>query len=225
MCDPIIGASAAALGGGTVLSGMGRNSASRATGAAMNAEYGRQRGFRDAASSAWNAGLDKIDKPATEAGLKEAQSKRTAAAQGNVTNFSAIPADGRSSEPKVIADAYASANKASTDYGLDYGARTGALEGYGDQLYGRTVDIARTRQDIDKQGNFSRGSMSVLPVEMEGAATRGSTLRSIGEIFSGLGNLGLMYGFTRAPSAAGPNVTAAGVRNSAGTIPGIGRIR
>jgi hypothetical protein len=225
MCDPVSIGAGAALAGGTVMSGMGRNQANKAAGRAMSAEAGRQRGYRDAAAGAWNKGLDKIERPATEQGLKDAQSKRTGAFQKNVTNFSAIPADGRSNEPKVIADAYAGANKASTDYGLNYGARTGALEGYGDQLYGRSVDIGRTRQDIDQQGNYSRGSMSVLPVELEGASTKGSTLRSIGEIFQGLGNLGLMYAFTKAPTAAGPNITAAGVRNSAGTIPGIGSMR
>ena len=197
MCDPVLGASAAALAGGTVMSGMGRNSAAKAQYGAMNAEGVRQRGFRDAASGAWNKTLDGMEKPKEGQALTDAQNKRTAAVQGNVTNFSAVPRDGVGNAPKVITDAYDAGDKAATDYGLDYGARTGALEGYGDRLFSRSVDIGRGRQEIDKYGNFSRGSQSVLPMELEGASSKGSTMRSIGEIFSGLGNLGLMYGLTR----------------------------
>lgn len=224
MCDPILGGSAAALAGGTVLSGMGRNSATKAQYGAMNAEAGRQRGFRDAASGAWNKTLDGMEPGKEGQALADAKARRADAAKANVTDFSAVKKDGVGDAPKVITDAYARGDEAARGYGLDYGDRTGALEGYGERLFSRSVDIGRGRQDIDKYGNFSRGSQSVLPMEMEGAATKGSTLRSIGEIFSGLGNLGLMYGLTRAPGAAPPPGGSA-VLGSAGTIPGIGRIR
>lgn len=225
MCTPLMLGSAAALAGGTIMSGMGRSSANRAYAGALNAEGARQRGFRDQASGAWNKGLDKMEPGAEAPALATAQGKRTAAAQGNVTNFSAIPADGVGAAPKVITDAYDRGARSATDVGMDYGARTGALEGYGDRLFSRSLDIGRTRQDIDKYGNFSRGSMSVLPAELEGAGTSGQTMRGMGELFSGLGNLGLLYGFTQPVSGATPATTGRGVLSSAGTIPGIGRIR
>lgn len=225
MCDPISIASGAALAGGTLLTGMGRQSANRAATGTMHAEGARQRGFRDQAAGSWNKSVDALEKPAQDKGLSDAQGARTAALKGNVTNFSAIPMDGVGSAPKVITDAYAGAAKSATDAGLDYAGRTGALEGYGDQLFTRSLGIGRSRQDIDKYGNFSRGSMSVLPMEMEGAATKGSTMRGVGELFSGLGNLGLLYGFTR-PAVGNVSVPGgSSVLRSAGTIPGIGRIR
>lgn len=222
MCDPISIAGGAALAGGTLLSGMGRNQSNRAIAGTAQAELARQRGFRDAASASWNAGLDKIEPGVEGPALKAAQDKRTAYTQGNVTNFSAIPVEGQAGAPKVITDAYDRGAKSATDYGLGYGARTGAMEGYGERLFDRGIGIGRTREDIDKYGNFSRGSASVLPVELEGAQRKGSMLKNIGEVFSGLGNLGLLYGFTRPVTSTVPG--GASVLRSAGTIPGIGRI-
>lgn len=206
--DPITLGAAAALAGGTALTGLGRNSANKAHGAALNAEGVRQRGLRDQASGAWDKSVDGMDKPKTEAGLADAQTKRADAAKANVTNFSAMPVEGIGRAPKVITDAHARRASEATAGGLDYADRTGKLEGYGDQIFSRNVDIGRNRQEIDKYGNFSRGSMSVLPMEMEGASNKGSTMRGIGEIFSGLGNLGLLYGFTRGVPKAAPGAAS-----------------
>lgn len=210
MCEPVTIASAAALAAGTVMSGVGRQQANKAYFGAANAEGTRQRAFGEQAYGAFTRGLDKMEPGTEQASLKDAQAKRTAAAQANVTNFSAIPAGGVGTAPKVITDAYERGAKSARDYGLDYGARTGTLEGYGDRLFSRGVDIGRTRQDIDKYGNFSRGSMSVLPVELEGAQTKGSSLRGWGELFSGLGSLGLTYGFTRPAATSGAKPATTG---------------
>lgn len=226
MCEPTtiaMGVGAAAMAGGALMKNQGQNASAKAVAGRMNDESGRQSVFRNAAAGAWDKTIAGMEKPKTEAGLADAQAKSTTALQSNVTNFSAAPAEGVGRAPKVITDAYEGGANASRGYGLDYAARTGAMEGFGNQLFSRNIDIGRGRQEIDKWGNFSRGSQSVLPMEVDAASKKGDSQKGMGELFSGLGNLAMMFGLSGTPAAA--PVSTAGALKSAGTIPGIGRIR
>lgn len=222
MCDPATAAmigGAALTGAGSLANSAGQSKARRAQSGVAAAELARQRGYRDASGAAFDTTLGKFEKPQQDTGLKDAQAGRADAAKANITLGNAVFPSARA--PNVIADAYRRANADAATTAGNYADASGRFAGYGDLTQTNDIALGRGRDDLNKFSNFARGSNAVTPLEYEAASGQGSTLRGLGDILMGAGNIASLYGFTQ-PATKGVTVPGgSAVLKSAGTIPGL----
>lgn len=222
MCDPATAAmigGAALTGAGSLTNSMGQSQARRAQSGVAQAELARQRGYRDASGAAFDTTLGKFEKPQQDTGLTAAQAGRADAGKANITLGNAVFPSARA--PAVIADAYKRANADAATASAQYADASGRFGGYGDLTQSNDISLGRGRDEISKFGNFARGSNAVTPIEYEAAAGRGSTLRGLGDILMGAGNIASLYGFTQPATKALTVPGGRAVLKSAGAIPGL----
>lgn len=94
---------------------------------------------------------------------------------------------------------------------------------YGDWGLQRGIEQGRAAQEQEVINNKARGSLSVLPIEMEQASHAGDAMQTVGTVASALGSIGMMYGATvptvaatEAAPATGAGAGAAAAGSGAG---------
>lgn len=169
----------------------------------MLADQARQEAFRRQAMNQVNAGIARFAAPQQAANEAAAGGQRFAAAERVLTS----PTDQRiqsgeyaglaPSAPDVVRSSIASSVVDALNSGRNY-ARTGAaLGGVSDSGFQNDVALGRGGQRINQAIDFSRGSAGVVPFEYQGANTRGRGYGTLGDLFSGAGQLGMMRALTR----------------------------
>lgn len=124
----------------------------------------------------------------------------------------ALPQSGSNITVQADNKARASA-KAFTD---KQGASLGQLRSFGDLMGELGRGTARDAGYIGQIGGFKKGSSAVLPYELEAANSKGSGMKTLGDILGGVGKIGLSAGL----SGASPFGTAAVTNFTPGTANG-----
>ncbi len=75
------------------------------------------------------------------------------------------------------------------------------LAGYTDWDLKQAIKNLRAQQELQQIENFSRGSLSILPTELQSAAHAGDTLTGIGGLLSAAGGVGSAWGAARVPTS------------------------
>lgn len=93
------------------------------------------------------------------------------------------------------------------------------LQAYDAYSLAQQIKDMQAQSQLGQIGSFARQSESVLPLEMQQAGQKGSTLSGIGSILGTLGGLTSLYGATRPQTVGGAPVKPL---NMGGTSYGIG---
>lgn len=200
MCDPVSALGAAAIGGGILMNQSAAGQVSDARAGVMSAENVRQQGFANQGHEIFSRTLPKFGVEEQTKGLAEAGDKRSASIQAGIKpSAPGMPVAGNA--PSIVSDAVARATGGADRAGADYADRLGRAGGYGDLNFGNRVDIGRAGQESGVIGSMARGSAGVTPMELAAANEAGNNRKVIADLLSGVGQVGLMAGF----SGVGPD--------------------
>lgn len=197
MCDPFSIAAAALTIGGGLAQSMGAAKAQKAQAAAYQGERKRQKNFDKQQQGLFADSLRQTGDLQDPNAQQGAIDKRAAVLESGVKPTADIASylPGSSSAPAVVATAADSASagrRAETMQLADALARMGAP---GDQLLHTNLGLQRNAGAIDQVAGFKRNSSEILPMELQAAASKGSTLRGIGSLASTIGQAYLGGGF------------------------------
>lgn len=192
---------------------MGERRAQKARNQTFMAERERQNAmtedqqarFEDSLASA----AEMTDPAKKQAAVDERTAELAAAVSPTTAETAYLP--GSTSAPTVVATANDAANEATRARGLGLAQSLAALGATNQQLADTALDIGRNSQTIDQISGFKRGSLGVLPAEMQAASNKGRTLRQVGGLAQSIGQAWLggtmgAGGFGAEPTLPGTNL-------------------
>lgn len=229
MCDPISLTGAALSGASVLANSAASNQVAGARNRVLAAERQRQQGFQQQEAALTDHSRSLYD----NFGGQQAQRGQSlgdyfnrgndappgAGGAGSTAPSETLPA---SSNTLVQNEQQRQGAKAA-DYSKQQGDALGQLRAFGDVLGTAGRAQARDAGAIDQLSNFSRGSASITPYELEAANAKGSGLRTLGDILQGAGQLGVAAGLGRnvagAAGAAGGGVSLPAFAQPQATAP------
>jgi hypothetical protein len=189
MCDPIT-ASIALTVAGTAAQAAGQNRARKAMQGAQSAERIRQKGLQDQSEAVLKASEARGSKAsqdneqaAAEASRKADYAAATEAAQAPVVATGDNIA-GDQTANSIIQNEQAAKSAQSLGYAGQQGNAKAALQGFSDLQLGNALANARANEQQRVLGNFMRGSSDVLGLEMQAAAQKGESLKTLGTLLN-----------------------------------------
>jgi hypothetical protein len=196
-------AAAAASAAGTGMQIAATEEKNSAKNTATSAELARQKGYQDQASQLATKSIEASTPQVAQTQINQgaAQRERNYAvvapkagpAPGQPTAVAGGPAERASAEAAETGNAWSKALSAAE-------AKQG---GYADWGLQQQIKNTKARTDIGVVSNASRGSASVLPIEMNAASHKGDELAGWGQLVSALGMVAGMGAASAAPAAAG----------------------
>lgn len=204
----------AATAAGTGMSIAGNEESKAAMERARGDELQRQQQFRKEGQKRFDASMKEAGADRAKEDIEKAADTRQAAYQQmaqapqGVTAPNVAPQGDRVvASPESGAQQRAeAANNAWSNLTSRAQAKLGAVGDWGLQ---RNIENKRANQDLALIANKSRGSLNVLPFEMDKASHEGDTLRTLGTVATALGSIGMMAGATSpiAATEAAPAIT------------------
>lgn len=234
MCLPVLAiAGLAAMAAGTGMQALGQSQADHAMTRTFNTERTRQQGYEAKEQQDFKNSLASTQNTVLS---PEAQAAAVANRQGeyDAVTKSATPAGsylpGSPSAPSVVNAGNTVIGQAADAHTAGLGHALASLGGTNDLMQQNDINIGRDRQDVAQQADFGRGSMNVLPAELDAAKRKGSTLRTLGGLAQSIGSMMVSGGATGgfSPAAVSPgmlNPTAlasVAPTNWAGLLAGLG---
>jgi hypothetical protein len=166
---------------------------------ARSAEMMRQQEYGRRSMAAVDNVMPQFTREAQDQGQKANEARLTErlmpTRQFNEAEFVGSNADPetKSALAKVITD--------TIQRGRDEAGRQARLMSFGAQSQDNALNLGRSGSEVGVASNFSRGSNNALGGELQSAQSKGRGMQTLGSLFNGLGNIGMMYSLTR-PLAA-----------------------
>lgn len=219
MCDPLTIAGIALSGVATAANSAAQSSVNKARDDALAAERIRQKGFDREADAVNARAQNQYD------GYAEKQDQRGQKLSDYFQEQATTPTDGGGpaalpqSSSNITVQADTKARKEARDFTDMQGAALGNLRSFGDLMGELGRGTAREAGYIGQIGSFKKGSSAVLPYELESANGAGTGMRTLGDVLSGIGKIGISAGLSGAtPFGIGAPSTGANVANSVGSM-------
>lgn len=216
MCDPLTIAGVALTGLSTGINYAAQSKAANAREDAMAAERVRQNGLDQEAAAVNTGAQDRYENFEGQQTGKSAELADYFAGQevAAPSAEAALPTSASNITVREISKQKGQAK----DFTNRTGAALGELRSFGDLLGDVSRLQARDAGTIGQIGGFKRGSSSVLPYELEEAASAGNGLKLFGDIAGGLGQLtssaGLSGGTVPVFGTSAPKVAAPAARGT-----------
>lgn len=188
MCTYLAAAAAAATAAGTMMTNSAQNQARQAQTDAVQNEQNQQSQLIQKENQSFNNSLQKSNATTIMANQQADEASRLKAMQANGST------NGVSVIPQQTANDSAATRKATQQFGDTATAQltrqaTGSAEmgGLNDAFHTAAITTAPNAADIGIDANFGQGDANLLPIELAAASRKGSGLRSVGSLFTGLG--------------------------------------
>lgn len=205
----------AAQGAGTYLRGQANQRILQAQQQKIAEERARQADYQkqiDARTAAVSSQLSPAATAAARQGI-------AAQYQNYITPTNASPdagsfAPGVASAPKEVKDAAAAAMADANKRGAAHAAATADWGSYGGLDTQNRIALGAAGRDIGRTVDFSRGSASVLPYQLQAAQSAGKNLNLASDLANGAGSLSFLWGATapKPKPAIGDMSTTPGIR-------------
>ena len=237
MCEPVslTIASLALVGAGTAMQMQGAAKAERAQNEANQLELNRQKGYQDQSFNLFNKSLDynqgdnqkgREEKAAGDLNSRFQQAADEvfsgASVNGNHPNSSVSDA------PKAIGDVYKKSMDEARGSIQNMLTAKAALGGFNRMLGNTSLQNQNITNEQTPIGGYMRGSMNVLPLELQAASHKGDSMKNLGTIVSllgaaaGMGASGMAAGAGSGASAAGTGAGTAISDGSGAALAGAG---
>lgn len=193
MCDPItagIALTVASVGANS----FAQSQITKARDSAMEAERIRQRGLDQEADALNLKSQDRYK----DWGAKQEETGQNLA---DYFNSNQVPAEQRPQDIPaptnnvVVAEQQKQTAKAKA-FGQQQGQALGNLRAFGDLLGDTSRAQARDATQIGQIGNFKQGSSNVLGMELDAANQAGGSMKLLGDVLGGFGNVSLNAGLS-----------------------------
>ena len=183
------------MAAGTGMQMMGQNQAQKAYGSATRGEWGRQDGYAAEAAGHFDDSLARSGADRTQGDMDQKEMERQAAGE-------AILADAAAAfSPAAMGDGTNVANRSAQRVIGKVGAKSkhkndsiAKLMSFGGAMTDQGRDVGRNRTFMNMVASNARNSLNILPIELEAAKHKGSTIRGIGDLLTGVGQFGLASG-------------------------------
>jgi hypothetical protein len=120
----------------------------------------------------------------------EAQAARQAAYTAAVNNSpQSSPAPiqpAGTAAPQVVRDEFSRTNARARNFVANQGRARSIMDAMADLQAANALGIARAGREVNRIGNFARGSLGASEFELKKAAHAGDTLKTVGDILQGL---------------------------------------
>ena len=190
MCDPMTAISVGSMVAGNALQSKANGKVIKQRNARMADETARQDRLREQSSQIFDGTKDQFGRPKQDASLGESQGARVSAVNSAVDGGHSNPATPvTGSAPTVVKGTIARAMTDALKTDRERGAAQAKLQGFGDLSLGNNINLTRSGIDLARLGDFSRGSSSILPMELEHANQAGAGLRQFGQLVSSAGQM------------------------------------
>lgn len=207
MCSYLAAIAAAATVAGTAMTNAGQQQARQAQTDAVNNEEAQQAALIQKEQGSFNDSLQKSNATTIMANQQADTAARLKAMQanGSVNGVSVLPQQA-ADESTATKKATQQLSDTATGQLQQQAQGSAALGGLNDAFHTAAITTAPNAADIGIDANFGQGDANLLPIELAAASRKGSGLRSIGSLFSGLG----------AAASAGAGAAALGGAAAAG---------
>lgn len=235
MCEPTTIIGGAALLAGTALQYRAQQQRERDMKGLQRRESERQEDIHKQTKPLFDQNLEEYRRGNVESEMAAAATKRAAAydAQGaSAPRANATLPGSSQTTNSVVNDAFSRALESAQARASATGQARAKLSSFGDVMNTAALDNNKRTDQLGMLGSFSQGSASVLPLELQraatrtrGAATAGNLLTTIGGAMLSGGALGAAGGAASAGSAgaaaAGSTAGAAAGAGAAGGAAGV----
>jgi len=178
---------------GTVARTIADRQAQRAMDRAQRAEMDRQDQFSAEQMGSFDKSVDVSTRAAQEKRIGDAVAERTDLFTDAVQDFAPTDAlAGQADGPRVIQSETKRALGDAIAAGRAEGAARARLTGYGDARLGVGSEVQRRAGDIGLVSGLRRGSLGILPLELQAASRKGSGVRMLGDMLTMGGQVAAM---------------------------------
>jgi hypothetical protein len=196
MClGPELLAAAGLMAGSTIANKKANKAVRKKQEGVSEAERIRQKGFQQQAQTTLDNTMQKFQVPSQTQAIADTATQRETSLQGT----QAQPGDyapTNNNEPTVVKSDIAQRMADAVAQGKREVMSRAKLGAYGQNQNQNAIALGRSGQDIGQMADFSRGSASVMPYEMNAALGAGNKYRSIADMMRmtgyGLGMYGMM---------------------------------
>lgn len=190
MVDPILGATL--LAGGTLANAIGSGKVSSKRGRILDDEGNRQAEYQRKAQVAFDQILPEFTRDSFDRGIAGAGARRATALRAGIGDAPGPKVPMRSSVPAQVTSEYASTGDRATTLAGQFADSLAKMGAFRDVMFGKGIDLNRTKQEVGRMADFAAGSNRVLPMELVAANNAGSTWRGIADILNQAGGMAFM---------------------------------
>jgi hypothetical protein len=201
--------SGAAQLGGTFLKNEGQNKVQEERDRVLRSENARQRGMRNESQQQIAKTTSQMTRGEVDQNQNEAALERMEVAPNEAIPDSGEYAQTVQSAPSVVKSEIARQVSDAVRRGRRNVKNKAKLDAYGDSGFQSQLELLRSGDNVNSIAGRMIGSSQVTPFELQDANLKGRNYSLAGDIASGAGQIGMLYGLTSAIPKAGSPLSVA----------------